>query len=227
MAPGQASCAVLTWLRKADLDYEKTFATLTFTKISICLFLLRITITKNFIRPLQAAVIILVLSNVILSLVWIFQCSPHLDKAWNDDLPGKCFSKGQLERIIISQAREYPYHLRSHPMLTLHSGVYNLRLLPLRLSYPYPPQSSNQPEEQDRTLPPDGPRGSHWLTLDSPHSPKLAERNRRSNLAEYPQLVLAHMGSLLRHHRGLHTDHTTRLQVVHGRTTHHVHQAKQ
>ena len=75
-----------------------------FTKVSICLFLLRITITKAFIRPLQAAIIILVVSNIILSLLWILQCTPHLDKAWNDKSAGKCFSKGQLERIIISQA---------------------------------------------------------------------------------------------------------------------------
>ncbi|CAD6585617.1 MAG: hypothetical protein ASARMPREDX12_002070 [Alectoria sarmentosa] len=62
----------------------KTFATLTFTKVSICLFLLRIAITKVSIRPLQATIIILV--------------------AWNHKTPGKCFSQGQLERIIISQA---------------------------------------------------------------------------------------------------------------------------
>ena len=86
-----------------------------FTKVSICLFLLRITITTTFIRPLQAAVAILILSNFVLSLVWIFQCTPHLDKAWNDELPGKCFSKGQLERIIISQARK-SLHLKSRIM---------------------------------------------------------------------------------------------------------------
>ena len=80
-----------------------------FTKVSICLFLLRITITPAFIRPLQAAIAILVTSNIVLSLVWILQCTPHLDKAWNDRLPGKCFSKGQLERIIISQARTYTF----------------------------------------------------------------------------------------------------------------------
>lgn len=85
-------------------EWLQTFATLMFTKVSICLFLLRITITKGFIRPLQAAVAILVVSNVVLSLLWIFQCTPHLDKAWNDKMPGQCFSKGQLERIIISQA---------------------------------------------------------------------------------------------------------------------------
>ncbi|KAL8825941.1 MAG: hypothetical protein Q9191_004107 [Dirinaria sp. TL-2023a] len=57
-----------------------------------------------FIRPLQAAIVVLVVSNVVLSLLWLFQCTPHLDKAWNDKMPGKCFSKGQRERIIISQA---------------------------------------------------------------------------------------------------------------------------
>ena len=77
-----------------------------FTKVSICLFLLRITITPAFIRPLQAAIAVLIVSNVVLSLLWILQCTPHLDKAWNDKVSGKCFSKGQLERIIIAQARE-------------------------------------------------------------------------------------------------------------------------
>ncbi|KAF6220060.1 hypothetical protein HO133_003885 [Letharia lupina] len=85
-------------------EWLQTFATLTFTKVSICLFLLRITVTKASIRPLQAAVIILIVSNIVLSLVWIFQCTPYVDKAWDDKKPGKCFSKGQLERIIISQA---------------------------------------------------------------------------------------------------------------------------
>ena len=93
-----------TRLLNTDFDYIKTFATLTFTKVSICLFLLRLTVTKVSIRPLQIAVIILIISNIVLSLIWIFQCRPHLDKAWNSKMPGSCFSKGQVERIIISQA---------------------------------------------------------------------------------------------------------------------------
>ncbi|KAL9130807.1 MAG: hypothetical protein Q9217_001110 [Psora testacea] len=92
------------FMKYAYGEWLQTFATLMFTKVSICLFLLRITVTKAFIRPLQAAVAILVISNIVLSLAWIFQCTPHLDKAWNSKLPGKCFSEGQLERIIISQA---------------------------------------------------------------------------------------------------------------------------
>ena len=92
-----------------------------FTKISICLFLLRITITKAFVQPLQAAITVLALSNVVLSLVWIFQCTPHIDKAWNDDMPGKCLSRGQLERIILAQASEINAP-RASPVLTLSSS---------------------------------------------------------------------------------------------------------
>ncbi len=108
MAPGKTSslCSYSS-RREADLDESETFATLTLTKVSICLFLLRITVTKTFIRPLQAAILILVLSNIILSLLWIVQCTPHLDKVWNNKLLGQCFTKDQLERIIITQARKW------------------------------------------------------------------------------------------------------------------------
>ena len=82
----------------------QTFATLTFTKISICLALLRITVTKVFIRLLYVAIAILAISNIVLSLLWILQCTPHLDKAWNSELPGKCFSRNQSDQIILSQA---------------------------------------------------------------------------------------------------------------------------
>ncbi|KAL2040026.1 hypothetical protein N7G274_007429 [Stereocaulon virgatum] len=74
-----------------------------FTKISICLFLMRIPTTKAFIRPLQAAVVGLIVSNVVLTLLWIVQCRP-LEGAWDKDLTSKCFSRGQLLRIIIAQA---------------------------------------------------------------------------------------------------------------------------
>ncbi|KAL8719662.1 MAG: hypothetical protein Q9225_003359 [Loekoesia sp. 1 TL-2023] len=111
-------------------EWLQTFATLTFTKISICLLLLRITITKAFIIPLYTAIAILAISNVILSLLWIFQCTPHLDKAWNNKLPGHCFSKGQLERIIISQAIISiisDFFLSAFPILILRKVQINFR----------------------------------------------------------------------------------------------------
>ncbi|KAI9792879.1 MAG: hypothetical protein M1833_000991 [Piccolia ochrophora] len=84
-------------------EWLQTFATLMFTKISICFFLLRITIHKSLIRPLQATIVLLIVSNIVLTLVWILQCSP-VDAAWNMFKIGSCFSNAQLQRIIISQA---------------------------------------------------------------------------------------------------------------------------
>ena len=86
-------------------EWIQTFASLMWTKISICLFLMRIPVSKTYIRPLQAGVVILVISNVILTLLWIIQCSP-ISAAWDLELKkhSKCFTKGQLQRIIIAQA---------------------------------------------------------------------------------------------------------------------------
>ena len=84
-------------------EWIQTFATLMWTKISICLFLLRITISKAFIRPLQAAIIILVLSNVILTVLWVVQCDP-VALAWDLTQQGTCFSVVQIDDIILAQA---------------------------------------------------------------------------------------------------------------------------
>ena len=75
------------------------------TKVSICLLLLRISPNNRIVRPIQSLVGFLVLSNVVLSLVWIFQCLP-VDGAWviHQQTPAKCFTRGQIQRVIISQA---------------------------------------------------------------------------------------------------------------------------
>ena len=85
-------------------EWIQTFATLMWTKVSICLFLIRIPVSKAVLRPLQAAVVFLILSSIILTVLWIVQCRP-LDTAWDSDVKGSCFRKGQIDRIIISQAR--------------------------------------------------------------------------------------------------------------------------
>ena len=84
-------------------EWIQTFQTLMFNKISICFFLLRIPVEKYLIRPIQAAIVVLIVSNIILTFVWIFQCNP-IASAWNKDTPGTCFTDAQLQRIIISQA---------------------------------------------------------------------------------------------------------------------------
>ncbi|KAL8691248.1 MAG: hypothetical protein Q9218_003488 [Villophora microphyllina] len=84
-------------------EWIQTFQTLMFTKLSICFFLLRIPVEKIFIRPIQGAIVFLVVTNIVLTLLWIFQCNP-IDGAWNGNSPSKCFTEAQLQRIIISQA---------------------------------------------------------------------------------------------------------------------------
>ena len=71
------------------------------TKVSICLFLMRIPDSKALLRPLQWAVVFLLFSNTILTVVWIMQCQP-LHAAWDDK--GVCMSRGALEGIILAQA---------------------------------------------------------------------------------------------------------------------------
>ena len=84
-------------------EWIQTFATLMWTKVSICLFLLRIPVQKHFIRPLQVALVMLILSNVVLTILWIVQCRP-VAAAWDDSIDAKCFSKRQKESIIFAQA---------------------------------------------------------------------------------------------------------------------------
>jgi len=84
-------------------EWIQTFQTLMFNKISICFFLLRIPVEKHLIRPIQGTITALIVSNIVLTLLWIFQCNP-IARAWNTQTPGTCFTDGQLQRIIISQA---------------------------------------------------------------------------------------------------------------------------
>ena len=85
-------------------EWIQTFFTLMFTKVSICLVLLRIVISKAFIRSLQALIVALVVSNVVLTILWILQCQP-VNLAWlAPETPGSCFTELQLRQIILAQA---------------------------------------------------------------------------------------------------------------------------
>lgn len=71
------------------------------TKISICLFLIRIPDAKRVIIPMYWTVAFLLFSNVILTVMWIMQCQP-LHAAWWGN--GTCMSKQGREGIILTQA---------------------------------------------------------------------------------------------------------------------------
>ena len=77
-----------------------------FNKLFICFFLLRIPVEKVYIRPIQGTITGLVLSTLVLTFLWIFQCNP-VAGARNTKIPAKCFTQAQLQRIIISQALDF------------------------------------------------------------------------------------------------------------------------
>lgn len=87
----------------AYIEWIQTFQTLMFNKLSICFLLLRIPVEKYLIRPIQGAIVVLIVTNIVLTLVWIFQCKP-VEAAWDKSIPSTCFTDAQLQRIIISQA---------------------------------------------------------------------------------------------------------------------------
>ncbi|CAD6591366.1 MAG: hypothetical protein ASARMPRED_005361 [Alectoria sarmentosa] len=82
-------------------EWIQTFATLMWTKVSICLFLMRLHNSKTLLLPLQCAVAFLLFSNTILTVIWIMQCQP-IHAAWDNS--GTCMSREAKEGIILAQA---------------------------------------------------------------------------------------------------------------------------
>ena len=107
-------------------QWDETFAVLTLTKVSICLLLLRIVISRRFLRPIQALMATLIISTVVQILLYTFQCTP-VDAAWNvtkKENSARCFSKRQVEGIIMSQAIISviaDFILAAFPILILYS----------------------------------------------------------------------------------------------------------
>ena len=130
-------------------EWIQTFFTLMWTKVSICLLLLRISPNKMIRRPVQGVIVVLILSNVTLSLLYILQCIP-VDAAWDKQKKktAKCFSKGQVQRIIISQAcmfrpnqkivysyvQQFKVRLTGHPVIAIISD-FLLATFPIFILY--------------------------------------------------------------------------------------------
>lgn len=98
----------LKFLKYDYLDWAQVFATLALSKISICLFLLRLSSFRQLRLWLYGLIIFLVTSHVPFLFLMLFQCSPAR-KYWTNPLegPGACFSKATVETIIIVQGGEH------------------------------------------------------------------------------------------------------------------------
>ena len=75
------------------------------TKVSICFFLLRILdgCSRRLTLPLQISIVILILSNIALTLTWIFQCNP-IKGVWDIGISAQCLSREQLLDVVLAQA---------------------------------------------------------------------------------------------------------------------------
>ena len=96
------------FLKYDYLDWVQVFLTLMISKISICLFLLRLSSFRKIRLGLHAMNIFLITSHIPLTFLIVFQCSP-ISKYWRNphDGPGKCFSKDAVARIIIVQGGQF------------------------------------------------------------------------------------------------------------------------
>lgn len=104
LAPGSYK----KFLKYDYLDWVQVFLTLLLSKISICLFLLRLSSFRKIRLGLHGMNIFLITSHIPLTFLMIFQCTP-ISKYWRNPLegPGKCFDKDTVAIIIIVQGGKF------------------------------------------------------------------------------------------------------------------------
>ncbi|KAL8906481.1 MAG: hypothetical protein Q9207_002019 [Kuettlingeria erythrocarpa] len=83
-------------------DWIQTFITLMFTKISICLFLLRIVDGKKVRMAMHILIGCLVLLTAIFTCLFLGICRP-LKAYWSTGLEGVCLSDNVVENIVVAQ----------------------------------------------------------------------------------------------------------------------------
>ncbi|KAL8677442.1 MAG: hypothetical protein Q9186_006128 [Xanthomendoza sp. 1 TL-2023] len=90
------------YLKFDFLDWAQFFTALLVTKISICLFLLRLSQFNRLRAILYGLIGFLVITHIPLFFIYVFQCSP-IRKAWDRESVGKCLSLDIVKNVIIAQ----------------------------------------------------------------------------------------------------------------------------
>ena len=83
-------------------DWVQVFITLMLTKVSICLFLLRIIDSQQVKRYMYSLIGFMALFTAICVFLFLGVCRP-LKAYWDVGVDGKCLSNHQVESIIIAQ----------------------------------------------------------------------------------------------------------------------------
>lgn len=90
------------FLKYNYLDTAQFFIALATCKISICLFLLRLSQFNKLRRVLWSLIGFLVFTHLVLFLMIVLQCNP-VRKVWDLGVPGTCFSMEIVMNITIVQ----------------------------------------------------------------------------------------------------------------------------
>ena len=83
-------------------DWVQVFITLLLTKISICLFLLRIVNSTKVTRLMYGLIGFMVLFTAVCLFLFLGICRP-LKAYWDVGVQGTCLSDRQVESIVIAQ----------------------------------------------------------------------------------------------------------------------------
>ncbi|KAL8846471.1 MAG: hypothetical protein Q9221_008437 [Calogaya cf. arnoldii] len=92
----------MTYLKYDFLDWAQFFVALLVTKISICLFLLRLSQFDRLRTVLYGLIWLLVTTHIPLFFIYVFQCDP-VRKAWDKEMDGKCMSMDIVQNVITAQ----------------------------------------------------------------------------------------------------------------------------
>lgn len=83
-------------------DWVQIFITLCLTKVSICLFLLRIVDSRQVVRGMYVLIGFMVLFSSVFVFLFLGICRP-LKAYWDVGVSGRCLSNPQVESIVIAQ----------------------------------------------------------------------------------------------------------------------------
>ena len=126
------------FLKYDYLDTAQFYIALATCKISICLFLLRLSQFDRIKRVLWCMIGFVIITHCTLFLLVVFQCNP-IHKAWDLGIPGRCFSKQVVVNINIAQGgelRRSSRERRSESILTTCVIQYS-RFLPTLFAQPF------------------------------------------------------------------------------------------
>lgn len=136
-------------------DFVQLFITCLLTKVSICLFLLRIVNSRKVTKAMYAFIAAMVLFTMVSVFLFLGICRP-LGAHWSVSVQGVCFSKRVVMNIVIAHGGSGRARIESCSLLTTNSLIchfgFDLRIASSILS----PKPSGQQEDQSRLESPDG-----------------------------------------------------------------------